>query len=156
MKTWRSGGIAPPLLTSVLEGGDWSASGSCRFIPGNHRLYGLQNRSGHYAEEKNLVLPGIEPSRPARSPSAYRLIYSDSKSKLESLRETSGSWWPENEYYWQVCYNPTYNISKYLREHGALNWPVSPSRRKQISTSSATELHSHSPRYVLAKFHSLR
>jgi hypothetical protein len=26
MKTWGSGGIAPPLLTSTLDGGEWLAS----------------------------------------------------------------------------------------------------------------------------------
>jgi hypothetical protein len=31
---WESGGIAPPFLTSVLDGGEWSASLSCRFIRG--------------------------------------------------------------------------------------------------------------------------
>jgi hypothetical protein len=35
MKTyWGSGSIAPPFLTSVLEGGEWSASCLCRFTPG--------------------------------------------------------------------------------------------------------------------------
>jgi hypothetical protein len=29
----RSGDIAPPLLTSALDEGDWSASRPCRFIP---------------------------------------------------------------------------------------------------------------------------
>jgi hypothetical protein len=32
MKTWGSGGIALP-LTSVLDGGEWSASCSIRFTP---------------------------------------------------------------------------------------------------------------------------
>jgi hypothetical protein len=31
---WGSGGIAPPLLTSALDGGEWSASRPGRFIPG--------------------------------------------------------------------------------------------------------------------------
>jgi hypothetical protein len=34
MKTWGSGGIAPPFLTSALDGGVWSASGPCSFTPG--------------------------------------------------------------------------------------------------------------------------
>jgi hypothetical protein len=34
MKTWESGGIAPPLLTSALDGGDWSASHPGRLISG--------------------------------------------------------------------------------------------------------------------------
>jgi hypothetical protein len=29
---WGSGGIAPPFLTSALDGGEWSASRSGRFI----------------------------------------------------------------------------------------------------------------------------
>jgi hypothetical protein len=32
---WESGRIAPSLLTSVLDGGEWSASRSSRFAPGN-------------------------------------------------------------------------------------------------------------------------
>jgi hypothetical protein len=31
--TWGSGGIAPPFLTSALDGGGWSASRPCRFTP---------------------------------------------------------------------------------------------------------------------------
>jgi hypothetical protein len=31
---WGSGGIAPPCLTSVLDGGEWSASRPCLFTPG--------------------------------------------------------------------------------------------------------------------------
>jgi hypothetical protein len=31
---WRSGGIAPPILTSTLDGGEWSASHSDLFVPG--------------------------------------------------------------------------------------------------------------------------
>jgi hypothetical protein len=33
MKTRGSGGIAPPFLTSVLDGNELSASRSCRFSP---------------------------------------------------------------------------------------------------------------------------
>jgi hypothetical protein len=31
---WGSGGITPLFLTSVLDGGEWSASHACRFTPG--------------------------------------------------------------------------------------------------------------------------
>jgi hypothetical protein len=31
---WGSGDIAPLLLTSVLDGGEWSATRLCRFTPG--------------------------------------------------------------------------------------------------------------------------
>jgi hypothetical protein len=34
MKTYGIGGIAPPFLTSSLDGGEWSASLLCRFTPG--------------------------------------------------------------------------------------------------------------------------
>jgi hypothetical protein len=34
MKTWGSGGIAPPLFSSALDGGEWSASRHGRFTPG--------------------------------------------------------------------------------------------------------------------------
>jgi hypothetical protein len=34
MKTWGSGGIAPPFLTSALVGGEWSAFRPGRFTPG--------------------------------------------------------------------------------------------------------------------------
>jgi hypothetical protein len=30
---WRNGGIAPTLLTSLVDGGEWSASRPGRFIP---------------------------------------------------------------------------------------------------------------------------
>jgi hypothetical protein len=30
----ESGGIAPPFLTSALDGDEWPVSRSCRFIPG--------------------------------------------------------------------------------------------------------------------------
>jgi hypothetical protein len=31
---WTSGGIAPPFLTTALDGGNWSASITGRFAPG--------------------------------------------------------------------------------------------------------------------------
>jgi hypothetical protein len=64
-----SGGIAPPLLTSVLDGGEWSVSRPCRFnpgegAPGTHWIGGwVGPKAGLEAveETKNLALPGIEP-----------------------------------------------------------------------------------------------
>jgi hypothetical protein len=59
----RSGGLAPPLLTSALlvDGGEFSASLLGIFIPGkespvpmDRRLGGSQNQSGHYGEETTL------------------------------------------------------------------------------------------------------
>jgi hypothetical protein len=53
----RSGGISPPFLTSVLDGGEWSASrpgrrrGKCPEYP----MGGLQIRSGRCEEEKKLL-----------------------------------------------------------------------------------------------------
>jgi hypothetical protein len=57
-------------LNSALDGDEWSASSSSRFIrrervpwhPLDRRLDGQQNRSGVGGEEKNSKpLPGIEP-----------------------------------------------------------------------------------------------
>jgi hypothetical protein len=61
------GGIDPPLLTSAVDGGEWSASCPDRFIPGGYplvgrRLGGPQNLSGRCGVEKNVFpSPGIEP-----------------------------------------------------------------------------------------------
>jgi hypothetical protein len=35
---WGSGGIAPPFLTSALDGGEWSTSHPCCFTPGETAL----------------------------------------------------------------------------------------------------------------------
>jgi hypothetical protein len=55
----RGGGIAPSFLTSALDGGEWSASRSCRFTPQekspryplDRRLGRPQSRSGCYGEK---------------------------------------------------------------------------------------------------------
>jgi hypothetical protein len=70
---WGSGGVAPPLLISALDGGKWSASRpGCSFPPPpptekrpryplDRRLGVPQSRSGLYGVEKNiLTLLGIE------------------------------------------------------------------------------------------------
>jgi hypothetical protein len=80
---WGSGGIAPPFLTSAVDGGEWSASRPGRFIargrspryPLDRRLGGPQGQSGRCGEEKNLAVPGIEPG--PSSPSLYRRTDSD-------------------------------------------------------------------------------
>jgi hypothetical protein len=63
---WGSGGIASPILTSVQGGGEWTASRSGHFTPGeiasgyplDTRFGGPQSRSGHYREEKSLASAG--------------------------------------------------------------------------------------------------
>jgi hypothetical protein len=63
-----SGSIAAPSLTSALDGGEWSASRSCRLTsrerapgPLHRRLSAPKRVSGLSGEEKNLTLQGIEP-----------------------------------------------------------------------------------------------
>jgi hypothetical protein len=74
-RIWGSGGIAPPFLTSALDGGEWSASRPGRYTPEERapplyplarRLGGSQSGSGRCEEKKNLPLLGIEhlPSSP--------------------------------------------------------------------------------------------
>jgi hypothetical protein len=54
-----SGGIAPPFLTTGLDGGEWSASRPSHFTPAEtapgRKLGGPQSQSGRYEEEKNPV-----------------------------------------------------------------------------------------------------
>jgi hypothetical protein len=64
----------------LRDGGEWSASRSSRFAPRNSRQYvlyrmlvGLQIRSGHYEEEKDVLsLQRIEPRIRCRP--AHRLV----------------------------------------------------------------------------------
>jgi hypothetical protein len=63
-----SGVIAPPFLTSTLDGGDWLASGPGRLIlkesplPGTNWIGGWAGPFGRYGEEKNILpLQGIKP-----------------------------------------------------------------------------------------------
>jgi hypothetical protein len=70
---WGSGGIAPPFLTSALDGGGWSASRPDRFGPGKKPQVPVGQEAGWASEplwrrEKFLSLSQIE-SRP----SLYRL-----------------------------------------------------------------------------------
>jgi hypothetical protein len=67
MKTWGSGGIAPPFLTTTLDGGEWSASLYGRFIP-EGKVPGINWRGGWEGSRgldamgkiQILTLPGIE------------------------------------------------------------------------------------------------
>jgi hypothetical protein len=88
-----SGGIAPPFLTSALDGGEWSASRPCHFTPGErapgtHCIGGwVGPRTGLDDVERRKILPppGLELrplGRPARSQSLYRLSYPGSSNNL--------------------------------------------------------------------------
>jgi hypothetical protein len=46
MKTWGRGGIAPPCLTSELDGGEWSASCLCHFTPGKEPQVPVAEEAG--------------------------------------------------------------------------------------------------------------
>jgi hypothetical protein len=69
---WRSGGIAPPPLTSAIDRGERSASRHDRFTlgkraPGAHFIAGcVGSRAGlgRCGEEESLLpLPGTEPQQ---------------------------------------------------------------------------------------------
>jgi hypothetical protein len=76
---WGSGGIAPPFLTSALDGGEWSASRPGHFTPGEiatdtHWIGGwVDRRVGLDAVENRKILSCREsdPCRPAHGPSLY-------------------------------------------------------------------------------------
>jgi hypothetical protein len=78
--TLRSAGTAPLFLTSSLDGGEWSSSRPDRFTPGTHMMGGwVGSRAGLGVVEKRKILHReSNPACPARSPSLYRLSYSDS------------------------------------------------------------------------------
>jgi hypothetical protein len=57
---WGRGGIAPPLLTSALDGGEWSASRSAVLHPGTHWIGGWVCTEPVWmlwSKEKSLTLP---------------------------------------------------------------------------------------------------
>jgi hypothetical protein len=63
MKTYGgSGCVTPPFLTSALDGGEWSASRPCRFIPrervpGNHSIGGWAGpRTGPESVQERKIL----------------------------------------------------------------------------------------------------
>jgi hypothetical protein len=82
MKMLGRRGIAPPFLTSGLDG-QWSASRLGRFTSGAHYIGGwVDPKAGLDAVEKiKLTCPWRESNlgRPVRSPSLYRLSYPGSK-----------------------------------------------------------------------------
>jgi hypothetical protein len=101
--SWRHmgrGGIAPPVLTSELDGGERSASRPSRFTvgeiaPGSHWIGDWMGpRAGLDVMEKIKVSYSCRksnPGRPASSPSLYRLSYSGSvflegRKRLENSR----------------------------------------------------------------------
>jgi hypothetical protein len=71
---WRSGGIAPPFLTSALDGGEWSAACSGRYTPreiylGTHWIGGWYGPHGRFerCEEKKLPWQESNPGRPSHN-----------------------------------------------------------------------------------------
>jgi hypothetical protein len=69
-----SGDLAPPCLTSALDGGEWSASHPSSLYPwGKNPWYPLRRRlGGHRGEEKDLLSqPGIEPQTSSPWPTEY-------------------------------------------------------------------------------------
>jgi hypothetical protein len=75
---WWSGGIAPQFLTSTLDGGEWSASLSGRFTPGDRDpgtyciggWMGPRSSLNAMEDTKLLPMPGIEPR--SSKPVAHR------------------------------------------------------------------------------------
>jgi hypothetical protein len=76
MKTWGSGGIAPPLLTSALDEGEWSDSRPSR-VTAPEKAPGTLGREAEWALRAGLQaitsFPRKEtnPGRPPGSPSPY-------------------------------------------------------------------------------------
>jgi hypothetical protein len=89
--------MAPPFLTSALEGGEWSTSRPCSFTPREgapvtHWIGGLVGPSaGPDAVKKRKILHCREsnPCRPACSPSLCRLSYPDSHGGRYVLQDSS-------------------------------------------------------------------
>jgi hypothetical protein len=60
---WGRGGIVPSLLTSALDGNEWSASRPCRFTPDVQEIGGClepHSWAGRYGEGKELHQPTDE------------------------------------------------------------------------------------------------
>jgi hypothetical protein len=71
---WGSGGVVPPILTSPLDGGLWSASLSGRYTPGTHCLGGwFRPRDNLDAMEKRNNLPPLEIEPRSSSPQPFAL-----------------------------------------------------------------------------------
>jgi hypothetical protein len=88
MKTWESGGIAVPFLTSVLEESEWSASRPAHFTPAS----AVEKRKILHCQESN-------PGRPAHRPSLQRLSYPDSLIKTKGRLKITKSNVKLNVYY---------------------------------------------------------
>jgi hypothetical protein len=83
---WRSGGIAPPFLTSALDREEWSAlrfgrfkSGETAPVPiGYAAECALEAVWTSWRREKSWTRHDSNPGLPAHCPSPYRMSYSDS------------------------------------------------------------------------------
>jgi hypothetical protein len=83
-KTWGSGGIAPPFLTSALDGGEWPVSNPDRFTPrkmapGPHWIggwVGLRDSLDAVKKRKSCPCRESNPGRPA-------LQYTDCADRLK-------------------------------------------------------------------------
>jgi hypothetical protein len=90
---WGGGGIAPPFLTSALDGGEWSDSRTGHFThkkkspwyPLGRRMGRPQSRSRFCGEVKTYSCRESNPGRPARSPSLYRLSYTKSTKMFQAI-----------------------------------------------------------------------
>jgi hypothetical protein len=88
---WGSGSIAPPFMTSVLDGGEWSASRPSCFTPGkdtpyplDRKLGGPQSWYGHCGLKKiSSPFQESNPDRPASSPT-LNYVHKQNKSRLIS------------------------------------------------------------------------
>jgi hypothetical protein len=81
---WESGGIAPPFLTTAIDGTEWSASrpycfnpGETPLPPGTHWVGGWVGvrASLDVMKDKSFSCRESNPGRLSSSPSLYRLSY---------------------------------------------------------------------------------
>jgi hypothetical protein len=90
-----SGGIAPPFLSSALDGGEWSASRPGRFALGEralgtHWIGGwVGPRAGVAVDKRKMSCRGSNPGGPARIPLLYRLRYPGSEMILTLYNNAS-------------------------------------------------------------------
>jgi hypothetical protein len=67
MKTWGSGGIAPPILTSALDGGQWSALRLGRFTLEERGPVREPEQTWMLLREKTCICRESNPGRLANS-----------------------------------------------------------------------------------------